>query len=105
MILASRPSSQQCCARIRRTGRESSTMSSKYSSRSRLIADGRKSKARTLIVHDPEDQFVPFVHARTAAQRVPKAQLRPFHLAGHIVWLGPDARAMHDTRVDFLRAP
>jgi len=61
-------------------------------------------KARTLIVHDPEDQFVPFVHARTAAQRVAQAQLRPFHLAGHIVWLGPDARAMHDTRMDFLRA-
>src|SRR5262245_47616456 len=61
-------------------------------------------KARTLIVHDPEDPFVPFVHARTAAQRISQADLRPYHLAGHIVWLGPDARAMHDTRVDFLLA-
>jgi pimeloyl-ACP methyl ester carboxylesterase len=60
-------------------------------------------EARTLLVHDPDDPFVPFVHAELAARRVAKAQVRPFHLAGHILWLGPDARAMHDTRVDFLR--
>jgi pimeloyl-ACP methyl ester carboxylesterase len=59
-------------------------------------------KARTLILHDPEDKFVPFVHAENAAQNVPKALLRSFHLAGHIIWLGPDARAMHEARVDFL---
>jgi pimeloyl-ACP methyl ester carboxylesterase len=59
-------------------------------------------KARTLIVHDLEDKFVPFVHAEKAAQSVSNAQLRAFHLAGHILWLGPDARAMHETRVGFL---
>jgi pimeloyl-ACP methyl ester carboxylesterase len=60
-------------------------------------------KARTLIVHDPEDKFVPFVHSENAAQHVSKAQLCSFHLAGHIIWLGLDARAMHEARVDFLR--
>ena len=60
-------------------------------------------KAPTLLLHDPEDHFVPFVHAETAAQRLSKAELRAFHLAGHILWLGPDARRMHDTRVSFLR--
>jgi hypothetical protein len=54
-------------------------------------------------LHDPEDKFVPFVHAEKAAQRISKAQLRALHLAGHIIWLGPDARAMHETRVHFLR--
>src|SRR5262245_25819674 len=53
----------------------------------------RNIKARTLIVQDPEDPFVPFAHARTAAQRVSQPQLRPFQLAGHIVWLGRGARA------------
>jgi pimeloyl-ACP methyl ester carboxylesterase len=59
---------------------------------------------RTLVLHDPEDKFVPFVHAENALH-IPKAQLLPFHLAGHIIWLGPDARAMHEARVDFLRGP
>jgi pimeloyl-ACP methyl ester carboxylesterase len=59
-------------------------------------------KARTLILHDPEDTFVPFVHAENAAKNVQKALLRSFHLAGHIIWLGPDARAMHEARLDFL---
>jgi pimeloyl-ACP methyl ester carboxylesterase len=58
---------------------------------------------RTLIVHDPADPFVPFVHAETAAQRVASARLCPFHLAGHILWLGPEASAMHEARVNFLR--
>jgi pimeloyl-ACP methyl ester carboxylesterase len=40
-------------------------------------------KARTLILHDPEDTFVPFVHAERAAETVPNALLRSFHLAGH----------------------
>ena len=58
---------------------------------------------RTLIVHDPADPFVPFVHAETAAQHIVSAHLSPFHLAGHILWLGPEASAMHQARVDFLR--
>ena len=60
-------------------------------------------RARTLILHDPEDRFVPFVHAETAAKRIKGAQLRALRLAGHIVWLGRDARAMHEARVRFLR--
>ena len=61
--------------------------------------------ARTLIVHDPADPFVPFVHAETAARQVAAARLSPFHLAGHILWLGPEASAMHEARVNFLRGP
>src|SRR5262245_10165100 len=60
---------------------------------------------RTLIVHDPADQFVPFVHAETAAQHLATAHLCAFHLAGHILWLGPEASAMHAARVNFLLAP
>jgi len=46
-----------------------------------------------------------FVHAETAARQVAAARLSPFHLAGHILWLGPEASAMHEARVNFLRGP
>lgn len=61
-------------------------------------------KAPTLIIHDRQDNFVPFVHAEEAKKKVPHAILREFHVGGHILWLGRDARAMHQTRVQFLRA-
>jgi len=48
---------------------------------------------------------VPFVHAETAAQNLATAHVRPFHLAGHILWLGPEASAMHAARVNFLLQP
>jgi pimeloyl-ACP methyl ester carboxylesterase len=58
----------------------------------------------TLVVHDPEDMFVPFVHAEEAAKLLPRGELRPFHLGGHILWTGREARAMHRTRIEFMRA-
>jgi len=58
----------------------------------------------TLVVHDTEDTFVPFVHAEEAAKLLPRGELRPFRLGGHILWTGREARAMHRTRVKFLRA-
>jgi predicted alpha/beta-fold hydrolase len=57
-----------------------------------------------LLIHDSEDTFVPFVHAEEAAKLLPQAQLRTFALGGHIVWTGGEARAMHRTRIEFLRA-
>jgi pimeloyl-ACP methyl ester carboxylesterase len=57
-----------------------------------------------LLIHDSEDTFVPFVHAEEAAKLLPQAQLRTFALGGHIVWTGREARAMHRTRIEFLRA-
>jgi pimeloyl-ACP methyl ester carboxylesterase len=59
----------------------------------------------TLILHDREDKFVPVVHAELAARHLTNARLRTFHLAGHILWLGPDAHAMHQTRIAFVRGP
>jgi pimeloyl-ACP methyl ester carboxylesterase len=56
-----------------------------------------------LIVHDSEDTFVPFGHAEEAAKLLPRGELRPFQLGGHIIWTGPEARAMQRARVEFLR--
>lgn len=56
----------------------------------------------TLVVHGTEDTFVPFVHAEEAAKLL-RGELRPFRLGGHILWTGREARAMHRTRIEFLR--
>jgi pimeloyl-ACP methyl ester carboxylesterase len=59
--------------------------------------------APTLIIHDEQDPFVPIVHAREAKARLPKATLQTFALGGHIIWLGREARLMHEARVEFLK--
>jgi pimeloyl-ACP methyl ester carboxylesterase len=60
-------------------------------------------RAPTLIIHDGKDPFVPVLHALEAKARLPQATLRTFSLAGHVIWLGRQARLMHETRVEFLR--
>lgn len=60
-------------------------------------------KSPTLIIHDRQDTFVPFAHAGPR-RKVPHANLCEFRVGGHILWLGRDARAMHQARVRFLRA-
>src|SRR5262245_40697984 len=60
-------------------------------------------RAPTLIIHDGKDPFVPVLHAQEAKARLPQATLRTFSLAGHIIWLGRQARLMHETRVAFLK--
>jgi pimeloyl-ACP methyl ester carboxylesterase len=60
--------------------------------------------ARSLIIHDRIDPFVPFAHAKAAKELLPSANLAVFELAGHVIWLGRDARRMHQTRNAFLKA-
>jgi pimeloyl-ACP methyl ester carboxylesterase len=60
-------------------------------------------KARTLIIHDRQDTFVPLIHAAEAGKRIRHAELRSYQLGGHILWLGRDARRMHSARLQFLK--
>lgn len=57
----------------------------------------------TLVIHDPLDPVAPVAHAEWVAQCVPQAQRCDIQAAGHLVWAGRDALAMHDRRVKFLR--
>jgi pimeloyl-ACP methyl ester carboxylesterase len=59
-------------------------------------------KSPVLIIHDRQDPFVPFAHAEEAKKRLPRSRLRAPSLGGHMIWLGRDARLMHETRVQFL---
>jgi pimeloyl-ACP methyl ester carboxylesterase len=65
--------------------------------------DWGKIEAPALLIHDEKDTFVPVVHAREAKARLRHATLRTFALGGHIIWLGREARLMHEARVHFLR--
>jgi 2-hydroxy-6-oxonona-2,4-dienedioate hydrolase len=56
--------------------------------------------APTLAVHAADDTFIPPVHARTTADRIPGAQLRIFETGGHFVLARQDAI---DTIVAFLQ--
>jgi pimeloyl-ACP methyl ester carboxylesterase len=65
--------------------------------------DWDRIEAPTLLIHDEQDPFVPIAHAHEAQSRLRNATLRTFSLGGHIIWLGSEARLMHETRVEFLR--
>ncbi len=65
--------------------------------------DWAEIEAPTLLIHDEKDPFVPIVHAEDAKARLANATLRTFALGGHILWLGPQARTMHEERVEFLK--
>jgi hypothetical protein len=36
-------------------------------------------------------------------QRMPQAEWRDVHTAGHLIWLGPDAERVREKRLEFLR--
>ena len=65
--------------------------------------DWAKIEAPTLLIHDEKDPFVPVVHAHEAKARISNGTLRTFALGGHIIWLGREARLMHEARVHFLK--
>jgi pimeloyl-ACP methyl ester carboxylesterase len=67
------------------------------------FCDWHAIQAPTLIVHDAQDPFVPYCHAQQAAARIRDGSLRLFTVGGHMVWLGTEARKMHETRLRFLR--
>jgi pimeloyl-ACP methyl ester carboxylesterase len=65
--------------------------------------DWARIEAPTLLIHDEKDPFVPIVHAHEAKERLRSAALRIFALGGHVIWLGREARVMHEARVRFLK--
>lgn len=58
----------------------------------------------TLIVHGTADGDVKFIHAETAHNRIPNAELHRMEGAFHLVWLSNLADKMHRTQVEFLKA-
>ena len=57
----------------------------------------------TLIIHDARDPMAPVNHVNWLVSKVPHCERVSLHTAGHLIWVGPDADVMHQTRVRFLK--
>jgi pimeloyl-ACP methyl ester carboxylesterase len=57
----------------------------------------------TLLIHDALDPMAPVDHVDWFVSKVPHCQRVSIRAAGHLIWTGPDADVMHQTRVRFLR--
>jgi pimeloyl-ACP methyl ester carboxylesterase len=57
----------------------------------------------TLIVHDEADPMAPADHVTWFAANCSRCEAISVHAAGHLIWVGPGAGVMHQTRVRFLK--
>ena len=57
----------------------------------------------TLIIHDVSDPVAPAEHVAWLVAKCPQCETVSVHAAGHLIWVGPGATAMHTARVRFLR--
>jgi pimeloyl-ACP methyl ester carboxylesterase len=68
-----------------------------------IIDASRAIDTRTLVIHDASDPMAPVDHVEWFASHVPHCRRVSVHTAGHLIWAGPDADLMHQTRVSFLK--
>jgi pimeloyl-ACP methyl ester carboxylesterase len=68
-----------------------------------ILAPGGLVHTPTLIIHDASDPMAPQDHVWWLVARYPQCEVIPVHAAGHLIWVGPGADAMHKARVRFLR--
>jgi pimeloyl-ACP methyl ester carboxylesterase len=57
----------------------------------------------TLVIHDEMDPSAPVGHVDWFASKCPTCERVSVRAAGHLIWVGPDADVMHQTRVRFLK--
>jgi pimeloyl-ACP methyl ester carboxylesterase len=68
-----------------------------------IIGPGGSVQAPTLVIHDEADPMAPVDHVAWFAANCPRCQTVSVHAAGHLIWVGLGATAMHTARVRFLR--
>ncbi len=68
-----------------------------------VLGPGRSLRTPTLVIHDEKDPLAPAGHVAWLASNCRTCELVPVHAAGHLVWAGPEAGAMHRARVRFIR--
>lgn len=69
-----------------------------------VIGPDSSMQTPTLIVHDVKDPSAPLDHVDWLVSKCPTCERVSVHAAGHLIWVGPDANVMHQTRVRFLKA-
>jgi pimeloyl-ACP methyl ester carboxylesterase len=70
-----------------------------------IIGANRPLRTPTLVLHDVKDPMAPVDHVAWFVSKVPDCERVAVHTAGHLIWVGPDADVMQQTRVRFLRRP
>lgn len=71
--------------------------------REEILAPDVSLATPTLILHDAADPLAPAEHVAWFAERCGACETVSLHAAGHLIWVGPDADAMHQARVRFLK--
>jgi len=57
----------------------------------------------TLMVHDELDPIAAIENVHWAIERIPDARWLNVHVAGHYIWIGPDAERARAERLRFLQ--
>ena len=69
-----------------------------------IVGAGDSIQIPTLVIHDVKDPVAPVDHVEWFASRCSRCERVSVHAAGHLIWAGPEADLMHQTRVQFLKA-
>jgi pimeloyl-ACP methyl ester carboxylesterase len=68
-----------------------------------IAGPGSSLQAPTLILHDVKDPMAPVDHVDWFVSNFPNCERISVHVAGHLIWVGPDADIVQRSRVRFLR--
>lgn len=68
-----------------------------------IIGPDSSLETPTLIIYDVKDPMAPPDHVDWFVSRFPRCERVSIHAGGHLIWIGPEADLMHQTRVQFLR--
>jgi pimeloyl-ACP methyl ester carboxylesterase len=68
-----------------------------------VLGPGSSLQTPTLVVHDVKDPSAPVGHVEWFVSQCRNCERVSVHAAGHLIWVGPDADVMHQTRVRFLK--
>jgi pimeloyl-ACP methyl ester carboxylesterase len=68
-----------------------------------VLGGNRVVQTPTLVIHDVEDPLAPVEHVDWFVSHCRQCERVSLHTGGHLIWVGPDAGVMHQTRVRFLK--
>jgi pimeloyl-ACP methyl ester carboxylesterase len=68
-----------------------------------VIGTNSSMQTPTLVIHDEKDPLAAVDHVVWFVSKYPQCERVSVHAAGHLIWVGPDADVMHQTRVRFLK--
>ena len=68
-----------------------------------VLSTSESIKKPTLVIHDPIDPIAPVCHVDWLVSKVRHCERVSLRTAGHLIWVGPDAKSTYQARARFLR--